>query len=54
MLYEVITILKLGYEMTPYTVSGVMKDIPENSQLQFDFLASFSNLKSHIERNNFV
>lgn len=42
-------ILRLGYEKAPFTVTGVMKDIPENSQLQFDFLASFSNLKSHLE-----
>jgi putative ABC transport system permease protein len=27
-----------------YTVTGVMRDIPENSQLRFDFVASFSSL----------
>jgi putative ABC transport system permease protein len=29
-----------------YTVTGVMKDIPANSQIQFDFLGSFSELKN--------
>ena len=40
--------LILGYEKTPYIVTGVMKDIPENSQLQFDFLGSFSEIKGNL------
>lgn len=30
---------------TTYTVSGVMKDVPENSHLKFDFLTSFATLE---------
>jgi putative ABC transport system permease protein len=36
---------------TDYTVTGVMEDVPNNSFLQFDFMASFSSLdasKQHI------
>ena len=40
--------LILGYEKTPYMVTGVMKDIPANSQLQFDFLGSFSEIKGNL------
>ena len=29
-----------------YTVSGIMEDCPSNSQIKFDFLASFCSLKS--------
>ncbi|HEX5170470.1 MAG TPA: ABC transporter permease [Cyclobacteriaceae bacterium] len=29
---------------TPYEVTGVIKDYPSNSQIKFDFLASFSSL----------
>lgn len=31
-----------------YTVTGVMEDIPANSQIQFDFLGSFSELKYNL------
>jgi len=37
-------ILLLNAEKTPFTITGVMKDIPANSQNRFDFLSSFSNL----------
>jgi putative ABC transport system permease protein len=40
--------LILGYEKTPYMVTGVMKDVPANSQLQFDFLGSFSEIKGNL------
>ncbi|MGE5458650.1 MAG: ABC transporter permease, partial [Methanococcaceae archaeon] len=39
--------LLLGDEMTPYIITGVMEDIPSNSQLQFDFLTSFEEDKSN-------
>src|ERR1035437_3047003 len=39
--------LLLGDNKTPYIITGVMKDIPANSQLQFDFLSSFSEDKSN-------
>jgi putative ABC transport system permease protein len=35
------TIQLVDYNM-PFTVTGVLEDIPPNSQIQFDFLASFS------------
>jgi putative ABC transport system permease protein len=34
--------LLIGEAKTPYVITGVMKDIPANSQIQFDFLSSFS------------
>jgi putative ABC transport system permease protein len=33
--------LFIGKNMQPYTVTGILEDIPSNSQLQFDFLVSF-------------
>ncbi len=36
----------LGEEKQPFVVTGIMQDIPANSQLQFDFLSSFSEDKS--------
>jgi putative ABC transport system permease protein len=40
--------LLLGNEKTPYIITGVMKDIPANSQLQLDFLGSFSEMKGNL------
>jgi putative ABC transport system permease protein len=37
-------ILKIGSSGVDYEVTGVMKDYPSNSQMRFDFLASFSSL----------
>ncbi|MTI38652.1 ABC transporter permease [Fulvivirga lutimaris] len=37
-------VIKVG--QTEYKVTGVMKDIPDNSHLKFDFLASFSSLRA--------
>ena len=36
--------LLLTKEMEEYVVSGILEDLPMNSHLQFDFLASFSTL----------
>lgn len=36
--------LQVGPSGTPYEVTGVLEDCPENSQIQYDFLASFSSL----------
>lgn len=36
--------LLLGSNGEPYEVTGVMEDYPVNSQIKFDFLASFSSL----------
>ncbi len=41
--------LLLGDKKISYTVTGVMQDIPTNSQLQFDFLSSFSELKNNLD-----
>lgn len=30
----------------PYTVAGIFRDIPENSHLRFDAVASFINMKT--------
>ncbi|HWB24784.1 MAG TPA: ABC transporter permease [Chitinophagaceae bacterium] len=37
-------ILKVGSSATPYQVTGIIEDCPPNSQISFDFLASFSSL----------
>ena len=39
--------LLLGDNKTPYKITGVLDDVPANSQLQFDFLSSFSEDKSN-------
>ena len=39
--------LLLGDNKTPYIITGVLKDIPSNSQIQFDFLSSFSEDRSN-------
>ncbi len=39
--------LLIGDKKTPYIITGVLKDIPANSQIQFDFLSSFSEIKSN-------
>ena len=37
--------LQIGSDSNLYRVTGVMQDCPSNSQIQFDFLASFSSLR---------
>ena len=37
-------VLKIGADGTDYLVTGLMEDIPSNSQLNFDMVASFSSL----------
>jgi putative ABC transport system permease protein len=37
-------LLRIGTDSSDYLVTGVMRDIPSNSQFKFDFLASFSSL----------
>src|SRR5258706_7027082 len=36
--------LHVGNDSIPYQVTGVIQDCPSNSQIKFDFLASFSSL----------
>jgi putative ABC transport system permease protein len=38
-------VMKVGSSREDFQVTGVMKDVPENSHLHFDFLASFITLK---------
>lgn len=45
--------LLLGSEGKPYEVTGVIEDYPSNSQIQFDFLASFSSLGVNQEETYF-
>lgn len=40
--------LLLDYDMSPHVITGVMKDIPANSQEHFDFLCTFLKLKGNI------
>ena len=37
--------LRIGTDSNLYQITGVMKDCPSNSQIKFDFLASFSSLE---------
>lgn len=46
-------ILEVGAAKTPYEVTGVMRDYPKNSQLKFDFLASFSSMGQNQEETYF-
>jgi putative ABC transport system permease protein len=40
--------LLIGDSKTPFIITGVMKDIPPNSQLQFDFLCPFAEIKNNL------
>ncbi|MDP4264634.1 MAG: ABC transporter permease [Bacteroidota bacterium] len=42
-------IIKVGSAEADYQVTGVMEDCPSNSQIKFDFLASFSSLGANQE-----
>lgn len=43
-------ILLIGGDAVPFEVTGVMQNCPSNSQIKFDFLASFSSLKANQEQ----
>ena len=43
--------IKIGSSGVDYRVTGVVKDYPSNSQMRFDFLASFSSLGVIQEKN---
>lgn len=36
--------LLISASQTPYLITGIIQDCPENSQIKFDFLASFSSM----------
>ena len=42
-------LLRIGADSLDYQVTGVMPDVPSNSQFKFDFLASFSSLYANQE-----
>jgi putative ABC transport system permease protein len=44
--------LLLGDEKRPYIITGVMNDVPANSQLQFNFLGSFKEMQGNLSWNN--
>lgn len=46
-------ILLIGSDSTAYEVTGLVADYPVNSQIKFDFLASFSSLKANQEQTYF-
>lgn len=41
--------IRVGTDTTGYLITGIMKDVPDNSQFKFDFLASFSSLFANQE-----
>ncbi|MBC7849216.1 MAG: ABC transporter permease [Chitinophagaceae bacterium] len=43
--------LKIGGQQTDYIVTGIAEDCPSNSQIKFDFVASFSSLGVVQEEN---
>ncbi|WP_276371006.1 ABC transporter permease [Chryseolinea sp. H1M3-3] len=45
--------LLTGSDEEPYEVTGVVRDYPSNSQIKFDFLASFSSLGANQEETYF-
>jgi len=46
------TVTKYVGDTITFTVTGIMKDVPENSHLQFDGLASFSTIAGPNNMNN--
>ena len=46
------TVTKYVGDTITFTVTGIMKDVPENSHLQFDGLASFSTIAGPDNMNN--
>jgi len=42
-------LLRVGTDSVTYIVTGLMADVPSNSQFKFDFLASFSSLYANQE-----
>src|SRR6185437_13672769 len=41
--------IRVGTDTTGYLITGIMRDVPDNSQFKFDFLASFSSLFANQE-----
>ena len=46
-------VLKVGSDTANYQVTGVIQDSPSNSQIKFDFLASFSSLHTEDQEKTY-
>ena len=46
-------VLKVGADTANYQVTGVIQDSPSNSQIKFDFLASFSSLHTEDQEKTY-
>lgn len=46
-------LLRVGTDSAIYEVTGLMEDLPSNSQIKFDFVASFSSLYANQEETYF-
>ncbi len=46
-------VLKVGTDTTLYQVTGVIQDCPSNSQIKYDFLASWSSLNKLDEEKSY-
>ena len=46
-------VFKVGTDSANYQVTGVMADMPSNSQIKFDFLASFSSLHTEDQEKTY-
>jgi putative ABC transport system permease protein len=46
--------LRIENDSTYYTVTGIMKDIPENSHLKFDMAGSLSTFKKYLHDDHWV
>lgn len=44
--------LRVGNDTIPYQVAGIIQDCPSNSQIKFDFLASFSSMNISKDRED--
>lgn len=43
----------IGTKQMPFLVTGIAKNCPDNSQLKFDFIASFSSLEANQQKSYF-
>ena len=46
--------LRIENDSTYYEVTGIMEDIPQNSHMHFDMVASLSTLYKYITRDTWI
>jgi putative ABC transport system permease protein len=46
--------LRIENDSTYYTVTGVMQDVPVNSHMHFDMVASLSTLEKHLHKDRWI